>query len=303
LSAQSPEFADKAKAHWTPERVAKVTGGKRWPVLPSEAPELLRVLGLLNSDGSMPADALRKFSQINHMLTLLMPQIDDLIARHPVVRVLDAGCGTSYLSLLLAWYVKTKRGHAVDILGIDLNEKVIATSKKRAADLGLTDVTRFEVRGIDADFQDRHPEQSEGSLRFHLVIALHACDTATDAALALAVKQKADHIAVAPCCQAELARKWKDLPDSAKHPLGILFRTPNLRRDTAAQATDAMRMLLLRSRGYEVTATEFVPSEHTPKNRLILATRRGSFLVDAAREFEQMKNALGGQGIALETLL
>lgn len=295
MSSPSVDFATRAAAHWTPERLAKVTGGKRWPVLPSEAPELMRALGLLNGDASMPADALRKCSQINHMLTLLMPQIDDLIARQPTIRVLDAGCGNSYLSLLLAWYLKHKRGHPVHILGIDLNENMIKTSRSRADKLGLSDVARFEV-GLIGDL----PVPAD---RIHLVVALHACDTATDAALAFAVKHKADHIAAAPCCQAELARKWKDLDDSAKHPLGMLFRTPNLRRDTAAQATDAMRMLLLRSRGYEVTATEFVPSEHTNKNRLILATRRGNFLVDAAREYELMKGALGAQGIALEGML
>lgn len=300
----NPDFVDIARAHWTKEREQKVTGGKRWPLLPSEAPRLLRVLGLLNKDASMSADNVRKFSQINHMVSLLEPHLDDLAERHQVVRILDAGCGTSYLTLLLAWLFHEKRHKACQIIGVDRDPKVIATSSARAAELGLQDVLRFEAATIEADYGIKCFERifEAPEARPHLLVALHACDTATDLAMALGIRAKVDVMAVAPCCHAELARKWKDLAGLA-HPFSPIFRSPNLRRETAAHMTDTLRMLIARSRGYEVTATEFVPSAHTPKNRLLICVRRGNFLKEAADQLQDLKASIGDQIITLEELL
>ncbi|MBM4253242.1 MAG: SAM-dependent methyltransferase [Deltaproteobacteria bacterium] len=307
------EFTAKATRHWTKEREAKITGGKDWLIRPSESAPVLRAVGLLNADASMSADAVRKFSQINHMLTLLRPVLEDLVARHQQVRVVDACCGTSYLSLLLAWLLRHKWHKDAQIIGIDANAKVIATSQQRAVALGLGDMLRFTAARVgDRPWHDIYgalfPVASDGEIsaapRPHLVISLHACDTATDHAMAFAVHAKADAMAFAPCCHAELARKWKDLAESKTlHPFSPIFQTPNIRRETAAHFTDTMRMLLLRSRGYEVTATEFVPAAHTVKNRLLLCQRRGQYLKSAGVEFSEMKAALLNTGIILEDLL
>lgn len=301
------EFAAKAKAHWTAEREAKVTGGKAWLVKPSQAPELLRALGLLNADATMSADAVRKFSQLNHMLALLKSVLADLASRHHVVRVLDACCGTSFVALAVAWLLRDSWGKTCEVYGIDSNPKVIEASTKRAAQLGYSEFVKFAVAPVGTDaWAALTASQASASdtpaLRPHVLVALHACDTATDHALAAGIALKADVLAVAPCCHAELSAKWKD-SEAKEHPLGVIFRTPNLRRETAAQMTDAMRLLLVRSRGYEVTATEFVPSEHTPKNRLLLGIRRGSYLKGASEEYRSMTAALTGAGIALEGLL
>ena len=302
------EFQEKAKAHWTPEREAKVTGGKSWLLRPGLAAPLLRVIGLLNRDASMSADHVRKFSQINHMITLLAPQLTDLMARHATVRVLDAACGTSYLSLALGWLFREEWKKPLQLVGVDAEPAVVATSQARANELGLGQSLRFVASRLedldwDASFVASFGQgTATHSRRPHLTVALHACDTATDYALAAAVRLKSDAIAVAPCCHAELARKWKDL-GGLTHPFAPVFRTPNLRRDTAANITDTLRVLLLRSRGYEVTATEFVPSAHTPKNRLLLATRRGNFLKEAEDQHQDLKGSLGDQGIKLEELL
>ena len=98
------EFAQRALTYWTQERLQKLTAGKKLLLVPSEAPDLLRTMGLLNSDASMSADSVRKYLQINHMLGLLTTHLDDLAARHPLVRVLDVGCGNSFLTLLVTWY-------------------------------------------------------------------------------------------------------------------------------------------------------------------------------------------------------
>jgi hypothetical protein len=136
-----------------------------------------------------------------------------------------------------------------------------------------------------------------------VIVGLHACDTATDDALALAFSEKADAVAVAPCCQAELANRWRKLSaEQFKSAFSVLIQSPELRRDSCSTFTDAMRVLLMRGQGYEVTTTEFVPSAHTPKNRLILAQRRGNYFEPALVEYVQLRNALGA-GIGLEVRL
>jgi len=102
---------------------------------------------------------------------------------------------------------------------------------------------------------------------------------------------------VAPCCHAELARAWSDL--DGRGAFGSIHGTPHLRRETAATLTDAMRALLLRGAGYEVWPLEFVPSEHTPKNTLLRAMRRGDASDAAMAEYRSLVDATGGRGLAL----
>jgi SAM-dependent methyltransferase len=299
-------FAQKAAKHWTPERIKKVTGGKKYLLDPLNGGELLRSLGLLNADASMPADAIRKYAQINHMISLMEPLVLSLSARFQVVRILDCGCGNSYLTLLLAWCFREIWKKPAQITGIDSRADVIGKSAKRAADLQLQDFVSFETMSV-ADFQRRReaiqPEDERKATRIHFVLALHACDTATDDALALAFSEKADAFAVAPCCQAELAGTWRKMSaENFKNAFSVLIHSPELRRDSCSTFTDAMRVLLARGSGYEVTATEFVPSAHTPKNRLLTGLRRGNYLEPALDEYASLRQALGA-GIALEQRL
>lgn len=302
------DFLSKCQQWWTPERLNKLTAGKKLVLTPLDAPELLRVMGLLNPDASMSADNVSKFLQINHMLHLLMPTLEDLRSRFTVVRVFDACCGNSFLTLLLGWLFAHRWNKSCEIIGVDLNAKVIHQSQERAKKLGLENVLKFKVAPVGNEtwveaYGDLfHPATGADVPRPHLVVALHACDTATDYALAAAIHTKADAIAVAPCCQAELAKIWKDVKIT-DHPFRPIFETPNLRREIAAQVTDTMRLLLCRSRGYEVTATEFIPASHTPKNRLLLCIRRGNYLKGASMEFERLKQSLASTTIQLESLL
>jgi len=133
------------------------------------------------------------------------------------------------------------------------------------------------------------------------VVALHACDTATDDAIVLAVSVEAQLCAVAPCCHAELARAWSELAETgSESPLAPIFRVPHLRREAAATITDTMRSLLLRGAGYEVWPLEFVPSEHTPKNTLIRAMKRSGADEGALSEYRALVAASGGRTIALD---
>ncbi|MEN9529646.1 MAG: hypothetical protein RI932_1519 [Pseudomonadota bacterium] len=296
----------KAEKHWTPERIRKLTGGKSFLIDPLAGAELLRSLGLLNADASMPADAVRKYTQINHMVALLHPTLNQLSERFPVLRILDCGCGNSYLTFLLAWCFKNLWKKKAHLTGIDTRADVIAKSRTRAQELGLDEYLSFEQISVQ-DFQKRRDEiadvEQRKASRSHVIVGLHACDTATDDALALAFSERADAIAVAPCCQAELANRWRKLSaEQFKSAFSVLIQSPELRRDSCSTFTDALRVLLMRGQGYEVTTTEFVPSAHTPKNRLILSQRRGNYFEPALHEYVQMRNALGA-GIGLEERL
>lgn len=301
------DFVNRVSSHWTPERLKKLTSGHKYLVLPTTAPELLRILGILNQDGTMSADATRKYIQINHLLNQFKPFLEDLNARHGKVRILDAGCGSSFLTFLLAWAYQSLWQHPAWLLGIDSNAKLIAKSRQNAAEMKLDEVLTFAESPIAGfDWQAEVSKQSDAadldakSGRPHAVVALHACDTATDDALALAIKLKSDFIAVAPCCQAELARHWKDLGDKRiENPLRPAFLNPHLRREIAAHMTDLMRVLVLRGHGYEVTTTEFTMSHATPKNTLILAVRRGSYHLESQKELATLVQSMGGLGISL----
>jgi SAM-dependent methyltransferase len=299
-------IASRAAAYWTAERTKKLTGGKKLPLLPGEAAPLLRALGLMNADASLSADATRKYMQINHLVALVEPAFQDLIKAFATVRVLDAGCGSSYLTYLLAWCFAHRWKHPAEILGVDRNEKVIAKCRERVAMTGLESILRFEAAPLEnLDFTAMW-ERAFGvpQARPNALVALHACDTATDEALALGIALKADFIAAAPCCQAELAAKWAQLAGAhAEGAMAPVWRSPHLRREMAATTTDALRTLLLRGCGYEVTPMEFVPSTHTPKNTLLRAHRRGNFLVEALRDYAALERATGGCAIKLAELL
>jgi hypothetical protein len=240
------------------------------------------------------------------MVALLEPVMTDRVKAFPVVRVIDAGCGSSYLTYLLAWCFVHRWKHPAQLLGVDRNAQVIQKCRERLALTDLGDVLRFEaapLAGLDVAEAWKRAFGGDGG-RAHALFALHACDTATDDALAIGVAQKSDFIAVAPCCQAELARKWSGLAGAhAPGAFAPLWSSPHLRRDAGSTMTDALRTLLLRGCGYEVTPMEFVPSQHTPKNTLLRAVRRGNYRKEALAQYVALRAATGGAGIKLEELL
>jgi len=284
------QFELRARALWTDDAVHRVTEGKDLPILPSNAPTLLRALGLLHRDASMPPPQVRKFLQLNHMIRMLRPPLLELIGRGEPLRLVDAGCGLSYLTLSLAWCFRHVFRHPATLVGIDRDAARVASGQATAAQLGLADSLTFQAGSI-ADF--------EPNGKPHAILALHACDTATDDAIALGLRHGAELIAVAPCCQAELARAWAELATTHAGPLQPLWSTPHLRREAAATITDTMRALLLRAAGYETRVVEFVPSQHTPKNTLIRAMRRGGADEAAMRQYVELCQATGGAGISL----
>jgi hypothetical protein len=308
---QKESFEAKARLYWTADRLSKLTHGHKYLVLPTNAARLLRALGLMNQDASISADSRRKFIQVNHLLAQFRPHLEDLNKRHGKIRILDAGCGSSFLTFLLAWAYKELWKSDALLIGVDTNPSLIEKNKANAKEMAVDGILKFATSGIaDLDWQRALSDLNEPiaadphKSRPHVVAALHACDTATDDAIAIGVRQKADMIAVAPCCQAELAKKWKQFADiGLTNPMRPAFHNPHLRREIAAHVTDLMRVLILRGHGYEVTTTEFTMSHATPKNTLILAIRRGNYHIESQREYHDLVASMGGAEISLATKL
>jgi hypothetical protein len=222
--------------------------------------ELLQDLHLLTRDGHLNADARRKLKQIRHLVGLLRPAIDDALARHTDPVVVDCGAGKSYLGAMLYELVLGPAGRG-SITAIEARPELSEQAAKRAARFGQD---RFRVAtGAIGSIADTRP---------NVITALHACDTATDDALVLAIAQSADHVAVVPCCQAEVARQLEaskptDPVDAA------LFAHPLHRREFGSHLTNVIRALVLEAHGYKVTVTELVGWEHSAKNELIIGKR------------------------------
>ena len=235
-------------------------------VPPGMSIALLQDLHLLTRDGQLNADARRKLKQIRHLLNLLKPALDDIYARHEQPRVVDCGAGKSYLGFIMYETVLGPAGRG-ELLAIESRPELISAAADRAKRFGATRL-RCEAGLIAAS--------SDAASRVNLVTALHACDTATDDALALGVQAGADHIALVPCCQAEVARQLERAPvtDIASHEL---FRHPWHRREFGSHLTNVIRALALEACGYHVTVTELAGWEHSLKNELILAKRVKAF--------------------------
>lgn len=233
--------------------------------------ELLQDLHLLTRDGHLNADARRKLKQIRHLVGLLRPALDDALARHGEPIVIDCGAGKSYLGAMLYELVlgPVGRGH---IVAIEARPELSEQAEKRAARFGHD---RFKVATGAIGSFIAPPASSEGTTapsRPNVVTALHACDTATDDALVLAIAQAADHVAVVPCCQAEIARQLEAARPS--DPVdAALFAHPLHRREFGSHLSNVIRALVLEAHGYKVTVTELVGWEHSAKNELILGKR------------------------------
>lgn len=213
-------------------------------------------LGVMNAQGKVLAAKYDKFRQINRFLEM----IDDAAVHLPqnrTVRIVDFGCGKSYLTFALYYYLREIRGLDLYAVGLDLKEDVISHCNDLAERLGY-DRLRFLIGDIS-----RYDETDE----VDMVVTLHACDTATDAALEKAVRWDARVILSVPCCQHELFGQVRS------EALSPLLKHGILKERFASLVTDAARAQLLELLGYKTQVLEFIDMEHTPKNLLIRAVK------------------------------
>ena len=214
-------------------------------------------LGVMTPEGTIVHKYSDKFRQINRFLEF----IDDIVwalPKHRPVRIIDFGCGKSYLTFAVYHYLHELLGMDVDITGLDLKEDVISHCNELAEQCGY-DHLHFQTGDI------AYYEETEGA---DLVMTLHACDTATDHALAKALDWKAGVILSVPCCQHELNGQ---IENSLLEPV---LRYGLIKERMAALITDGLRASLLETQGYDVQVLEFIDLQHTPKNILIRAVRR-----------------------------
>lgn len=203
---------------------------------------------------------------------------------------MDLGCGNAYLTFAAYRYLSA-RGLEVDLVGVDMRADQCLRNTQIAEQLGWADRVRF-VRAAIADAQPGFPELPGGIGNVDVVLALHACDTATDEALERAVTWRATSVLAAPCCHHDIASQLRGHPPAPSHEL--LTKYPILRERFGDVLTDALRAALLRLHGYSVDIVEFVDSAHTPRNLLLRARRSPRPASDAlGREYESLVTGWG----------
>ena len=215
-------------------------------------------LGVMTQNGNIINAHYDKFRQINRFLEY----IEDILPSLPTgreLRILDFGCGKSYLTFAIYYYLKVLKGYPVRITGLDLKEDVIRHCNELAVKYGYD---KLEFLCGDIAYYD-------GCSQVDMVVTLHACDTATDYALAKAVGWGAKVILSVPCCQHELNKQMKNDPLSPVLHYGIL------KERMAALITDGLRAQILEANGYRTQILEFIDMAHTPKNLLIRAVYNG----------------------------
>jgi hypothetical protein len=257
--------------------------------------ELLKELHILTREGRLNQDTRRKLKQVYHLYQFIEPLLDEVHQRKPAPVLVDHGAGKSYLGFILydLYYNVARAGqsHGGRVIGVETRSELVARSQQLAQRLG------FERM----DFLNASVQQAQGAAQIpaevDIVTALHACNTATDDALAFGLAHQARHMVLVPCCQAEVAgvlRQSKALA-IARTPLAELWRHPLHTREFGSQITNVLRCLRLQAHGYEVTVTELVGWEHSLKNELILASRPAQAQPGKARAAAERLQALLGQ--------
>lgn len=237
-------------------------------VRPGQSIELLKELHILTRDGKLNQDSRRKLKQVYHLYNFIEPLLRDVQEAKGSVSLVDHGAGKSYLGFILYdLFVKAQQGES-HIYGIETREELVSKSTELAARLGFTGMSFLPLSVAESTTSSQLPQEID------IVTALHACNTATDDAIDFALKKKARHMVLVPCCQAEVAsvlrkNKGKDLGRSA---LTEIWRHPIHTREFGSQITNVLRCLQLEAHGYQVTVTELVGWEHSMKNELIVAT-------------------------------
>ena len=227
-------------------------------------------LGLSDHEGRMKPSRQGKYRQVEEFLRILDASIAEAIAkghlRTPTddepLRIVDLGCGNAYLTFAAHRFLTHVRGLPVRMTGVDVREQSRDHNAALAVRLGME--ADFVVGWIGDAAVDPAPE---------VVLALHACDTATDDALARAIAWEAPLVLAAPCCHHDIAAQLRRHPTPA--PYAMLTRHGILRERFADTLTDAVRASLLRLQGYRVDVMQFVGSKHTPRNTLLRAVRTG----------------------------
>jgi SAM-dependent methyltransferase len=248
-------------------------------------------LGVMNKDGKVLAQKYDKFKQINRYLEYIKDILPE-IYNGETLKIIDFGCGKSYLTFAVYHFLHEIEKIPVEIIGLDLKEDVITMCNLLAKEFGYKNLHFYNgtVEDYFAKIEDK---------KCDLVITLHACDTATDYAIASAIKQNSKAILSVPCCQHELNQNYKQ---SSNQAINQMLKYGIVKERFLSLTTDVMRCELLKEKGYSTQLLEFIDVSHTPKNLLIRAVKKKSSSVNENSNYKELAK-LVEQDICLAKLL
>ncbi len=260
---------------------------------PGQSIELLKELHILTREGKLNQDSRRKLKQVYHLFQFIEKLLKELPVSAQGPTLADHGAGKSYLGFII-YDLFFKALGLGSIYGIETRSELVASSKALAQRLGFERMHFLNVSVAESAQSEALPDHID------VVTALHACDTATDDAIAFGMQKNAKYMVLVPCCQAELARvlnQHKAL-NLQRTPLAELWRHPLHTREMGSQLTNVLRCLYLEAMGYQVTVTELVGWEHSMKNELILAKYTGQKKRSAAERLHALLQEFGLQDLA-----
>jgi hypothetical protein len=267
-------------------------------IRPGQSVELLKELHILTREGKLNQDSRRKLKQVYHLFQFIEKILQELQASKAGeggLTLADHGAGKSYLGFIIydLYFKALKTGH---IYGIETRAELVQKSRELAARLGFDRMRFLNLSVADATQSEALPAHID------VVTALHACDTATDDAIAFGLSKHAKVMVLVPCCQAEVARTLNagKALSLNRTPLAELWRHPLHTREMGSQITNVLRCLYLEASGYQVTVTELVGWEHSLKNELIIAKYTGQKKRSAAERLQAISAQFGIESL-LET--
>ncbi len=257
--------------------------------------ELLKELHILTREGKLNQDSRRKLKQVYHLfhfieelLQELQAQRGEAVAEQAAITLADHGAGKSYLGFIIydLFFKRHSIGH---VYGIETRPDLVRKSRELADTLGFERMSFLNLSVVESMQASELPE------RIDVVTALHACDTATDDAIAFGLQKQALYMVLVPCCQAEVARALNSgkALSLSRTPLAELWRHPLHTRELGSQITNVLRCLYLEAMGYQVTVTELVGWEHSLKNELIIARHTGQRKRAAAQRLQAILEEFG----------
>ena len=250
--------------------------------------ELLKELHILTRDGKLNQDSRRKLKQVYHLFQFIEKLLVEFDDKHLGVTLADHGAGKSYLGFIIydLFFKSRTVGH---IYGIETRLELVQRSGELAQRLGFERMSFLNVTVAESAQSAQLPSQID------VVTALHACDTATDDAIAFGLAKQAKFMVLVPCCQAEIARNLNagKALSLTRTPLAELWRHPLHTREMGSQITNVLRCLYLEAWGYQVTVTELVGWEHSMKNELIIARHTGQKKRAAAQRLTEILETFG----------
>jgi hypothetical protein len=271
---------------------AAAAGGLPPEVRPGQSVELLQELHILTRDGKLNQDSRRKLKQVYHLYQFIEPLLKEVRDENGErgVSLVDHGAGKSYLGFILYDLFFKGLSDGSHIYGIETRAELVERSRQLAAKFNFPGMSFLPLSVAESTSSDQLPPQID------IVTALHACNTATDDAIDFALKKKAKHMVLVPCCQAEVAavlRKNKG-QSLGKSALTEIWRHPIHTREFGSQVTNVLRCLQLEAHGYQVNVTELVGWEHSMKNELIIATYKN---LPRRRPSERLQEVLETLGL------